>query len=142
MATVKITGLKELKKELKKLGEKKAKNIIVSALRAGASTIAKVAKANVPQDTGDLKKSIGVSKRKTSKTFVKFSVGPRVNFLTKNKGKVSSSNQGNYALNVEYGTQHQAAQPFMRNTFDQLGKNVTDAITKKIAMRITKEANS
>ena len=62
MAKVKITGLKELKKELKKLGEKKAKNIMVSGLRAGAATIAKVMKANAPQDTGDFLKSIGVSK--------------------------------------------------------------------------------
>jgi HK97 gp10 family phage protein len=141
MATVKITGLKELKKELKKLGEKKAKNIMVSGLRAGAATISKVMKSNTPQDTGDLKRSIGVTKRKTSKTFVKFSVGARPNKLLTVKGQKKVVNAGNYALNVEYGTQFQPAQPFTRNTFDQIGKNVTDSITKKIAKRIEKETN-
>ena len=140
MAT-KIEGLKELQKELKKLGEKKALNIMKSGLRAGAATIAKAMKANTPQDTGDLKKSIGVTKRKTSKTFVKFSVGARPNKLLTVKGQKKVVNAGNYAVNVEFGTQFQPAQPFTRNTFDQLGTNVTMAITKKIAKRIEKEAN-
>ncbi len=139
MSTVKIEGLEALKKELKKLGEKKAKNIMVSGLRAGASTIRKGARANTPVDTGDLKKSIGITKRKTPKTFVRFSVGPEPNKLITVKGEKKTVNQGNYALNVEYGTQFQAAQPFMRNTFDQLGRNVTEAITKQIAKRIEKE---
>ncbi len=139
MSTVKIEGLEALKKELKKLGEKKAKNIIVSALNSGAREIANKAKTNVPRDTGDLKKSIGVSKRRTPKTFVRFSVGPRPNLIVTEKKKKRTINKGNYALNVEYGTQFQQAQPFMRNTFDQLGRNVTEAITKQIAKRIAEE---
>lgn len=139
MAQVKITGLKELKKELKKLGERKAINIMKAGLRAGATAISKVMKLNVPQNTGDLKRSIGVRKRKTPKTFVKFSVGPQPNKLITQKGAKKTVNQGNYAVNVEFGTQFQEAQPFARNTFDQLGRNVTDAIAKRIAQRIEKE---
>lgn len=141
MATVKITGLKELKKDLKKLGEKKALNIMRSGLRSGAATISKAMKANTPTDSGDLKRSIGVSKRKTPKTMIKFSVGPRPNLLVTVKGEKKRINAGNYGLNVEYGTQFQEAQPFARNTFDQLGVNVTNAITKQIAKKIEKEAN-
>jgi HK97 gp10 family phage protein len=140
MAKIKINGLNELKKELKKLGEKKAKNIMVSGLRAGAVEISKTAKANAPDDTGVLRKSIGVTKRKTPKGFIKFSVSPRENVVFRAKG-IKGVVDGRYAINVEYGTQHQQAQPFMRNTFDQLGQNVTDAISRKIAKRIEKESN-
>lgn len=140
MATIKITGLKELKKDLKKLGEKKALNIMTSALRAGANEISKTAKKKVPIDSGDLKRSIGVTKRKTPKTMVRFTVSPRVNQRATVSGRKRTLNQANYALNVEYGTRFQIAQPFMRPTFDQLGQNVTNAITKKVAQRIEKEA--
>ena len=142
MATVAIKGLQELKKELKKLGEKKAKNIMVGGLRAGAAEIRRGVKGNTPVDSGDLKKSISITKRKTSKTFVKFSVGPESNKLITTKGEKRVVNQGNYALSVEYGNQFRPADPFMRNTFDQLGLSVTNAITKKIAARIQKGANS
>ncbi len=141
MATVKITGLDELKKDLKNLSENKVRNILTSSLRAGATEIAKRAKENTPKDTGDLARSIGVDKRRTPKTFIKFSVSPRINKAITSKGVRRSVNQANYALNVEYGTRFQAPQPFMRNTFDQLGENVTNAITKKMANRIEKESN-
>ena len=138
---VKITGLKQLKKDLKNLGEKKARNILVAGLRAGSADIAKQMKTYVPTDEGNLKRSIGVQRRRTPKTFIKFSVGPQVNKLVKVKGEQKTLNQADYAQNVEYGTQFQASQPYARNTFDQLGQSVADAISNKIAQRITKEAN-
>lgn len=139
---IKIDGLNELKKDLKNLSDKEVKNITTSALRAGASEISKRAKQNVPIDTGDLKKAIGVNKKNTrDKTFIKFIVSPRANQTITQKGKKRNINQSNYAVNVEYGTVFQTAQPFMRNTFDQLGQNVTNAITKKMAQRIEKASN-
>ncbi len=142
MATVKIEGLEALKKELKKLGEKKAKNIMVSGLRAGANDFKKTAKSLVPVDKGTLKKSLTVKKRKTNKNFIKFSMG----WTQQKKGAEGSIVGGKnvkhdayYAHIVEYGSIHQAAQPFIRPTFDTKKSSVTDAITKQIAKRIEKE---
>jgi HK97 gp10 family phage protein len=68
-------GLKELTKALKAFPENVQKNILTSSIRAAASTIQKEAKKNVPVKTGNLKKSIVVKKRKTTKTRIRFSIG-------------------------------------------------------------------
>jgi len=140
MSRIKITGLKELKKDLKKLSERTARNITVSALRAGATDISKQAKANVPQDEGDLRKAIGVIKRKSKKTIILFTVLPRSKTLHKLQD-VEGKKRHNYGGYVEFGNSRQAAQPYMRPTFDQLGRSVTDAIVKQMTKRIEKEAN-
>jgi len=140
MDTVKIKGLNEIKKNLKNLSEKKSKQILTAGLRAGATEISKKAKQNAPSESGELKQSIGITKRRSkNKSFIKFTVSPETKTRTRKGEKVTVS--GRYAVNVEYGTQFQAAQPFMRNTFDELGENVTNSITKKMAQRIEKEGN-
>jgi len=140
MAKIKISGLKELKKDLKKLSERTSRNITVSAIRAGATNISKLAKANVPQDEGDLRKAIGVVKRKTPKTIILFTVLPRSKTLHRLQDAEGKAHH-NYGGYVEFGNLHQTAQPYMRPTFDQLGRSVTDAIVKQMTKRIEKEAN-
>lgn len=61
--TVKVNGLKELGKLLGELPEKLQRNVMRGALRAGAAPILREAKALVPVDQGDLKKSLRVSSR-------------------------------------------------------------------------------
>ena len=61
MADIKITGLAALQRALNELPSKIERNIVRSALRAGGREFVKAAKAAVPVDSQDLKKSIRVS---------------------------------------------------------------------------------
>lgn len=56
-----VAGLAELKKMLEELPAKVEGSVMRGALRAGSRVIADVAKANVPNDQGHLKKSIRVT---------------------------------------------------------------------------------
>jgi HK97 gp10 family phage protein len=60
---INITGGEALAKALKELPTKIERNIMRSAMRKGARVIANEAKANVPVDDGDLKRSIRVTTR-------------------------------------------------------------------------------
>jgi HK97 gp10 family phage protein len=64
-----ISGLAELDALLKQLPAKIEANIMRGALRAGQSVIMAEAKARVPVDQGDLKKSIRITQRGKSKKF-------------------------------------------------------------------------
>lgn len=158
MAKIKIEGLSELKKELKNLSDREAKNITNSALRAGASTINKSVKSNVPTDSGNLKKFIKVKKRRSrNKNEIRFSISPqikKIDFKTI-QGGVSSGYRAKldalrrqkdagawYFYFLEFGTKHQKAQPMFRPAFDSTNKSVTDDITRKMAQRIEKISNS
>ena len=99
---------KQLMSALKELPKNIQKNVMVGATRAGAVAIAEEAKLRVPVDTGDLKKSIGVTRRKGDVNIVRFSISPR-------KGKGLG---GWYAHFVEFGTSKQPAQPFMRPAYE------------------------
>lgn len=140
MPKIKIEGLKDLKKNLKKMSERTARNITVSALRSGATVMSKQAKSLVPQEEGDLKKSIGVLKRKTPKHIIMFSVTPRSKTIHKSQS-AKGEKRYNYASHIEFGSRNQQAQPYMRPTFDSSGQNVTNAIVNQMAKRIAKEAN-
>ena len=63
MATTKINikGMAELSKLLKELPEKVQRNVVRSALRAGAKPILEEAKANAPVDSGALRDSLEIA---------------------------------------------------------------------------------
>ena len=70
MATTKgISGLAELDALLKQMPANIEANIMRGALRAGQAVIMAEAKARVPADQGDLKKSIRITQRGKSKKF-------------------------------------------------------------------------
>lgn len=105
-------------------------NVLVGAIRAGAKPLVDAAKANVPVDTANLKKSIGINRKKTKdKSQVWFTVSPR-------KG---GKNDGFYGHMVEFGTSKMAAQPFMRPAFESQDQQSIEATKKYMASRIDKE---
>ncbi|WP_345969639.1 HK97-gp10 family putative phage morphogenesis protein [Sulfurimonas sp. HSL1-6] len=123
-------GLKELSRALKQFPPNVQKNIMVGAVRAGASLLAKEEKKNLKphDDTAQTRKSVGIVRRKSdNKNIVKFSVGPR-----KSKG-------GWKAHFLEYGTSKMAAIPFARPAFENKGPETIDAVKKYAAKRIPKE---
>ena len=130
MITSNTKGVEKLLKSLKQFPQNIQKNIINGAIRAGAKVIADEVKKNTPTDTGNLKKSIGIIKRRSKdKTKVRFSVTPR-------KG---GKNDGFYGHMIEFGTSKMAAQPFMRPAFESQDNQSIEAAKEYLAKRIDKE---
>lgn len=128
MSDIEISGIDEILKKLKVLPDRVQKNVVTGAIRAGASSISKEAKTLVPKDSGTLKKSIGVVKRRSkNKNIISFSVAP----LKKKDGW--------YAHFLEFGTIKMPAHPFMRPAFEKKGNETIEEAKKYMIKRIDKE---
>ncbi|MGP1675928.1 MAG: HK97-gp10 family putative phage morphogenesis protein [Burkholderiales bacterium] len=142
-----IKGLSDLNKFLQDLPVKLEKNILRSALRAGAKVMQTQAKANVPVQSGDLKKSIKIGTRarggrvtasvKTKLWYAKWvEYGTRAhNIAAKKNGWLSF--MGIFAKEV----MHPGAKPhpFLRPALDATASAAVIAVGEKIKSRLTKE---
>lgn len=127
---VEVAGMDELLRNLKTLPEKVQKRVLVGGVRAAAKPVLNEAKRLVPKDTGNLKKSIGVTKLRTKKkSLVWFQVSTRKN------GKYD----GWYGRFIEVGTAKMPAHPFMRPAFEKEGENAIIALKEYVAKRLDKE---
>lgn len=125
---IEVKGVEETIRNLREFPERIQKNIMAGAIRAGCKPIVESAKKNVTVDSGNLKRSIGIVKRKTkNKKTMKFSVTPR------RGGK----NDGYYAHMVEFGTSKMSAKPFMRPALENANKCI-DETKKYMEKRIDK----
>jgi len=134
MSSSEPKGLKELTKALKKFPDNIQKNVMVGAIRAGAKPIIKRAKELVPVESGLLKKSIRVRKRRVPKgsTEIKFSVHAG--------GEVKSfGTRAYHAHLIEFGTSKMSPKPFMRPAFEQEGENSISYVKEYMKKRIPKE---
>ena len=119
----------DLLRQLNKLPEKMQNRIIKGAVRASAKPIVQEAKRLVPVRTGNLKKSIGVSSRRGSKTVVRVSVSPR------RGGK----HDGYYGMWIEFGTKKMQPHPFLRPAFERKGADTIKFFKEYLKKRIDKE---
>jgi HK97 gp10 family phage protein len=153
--TTHVKGLAELQKFLDALPKKVEKNIMRSALRAGAMVIMEQAKANVPVKTGALRDSLRVS------TGYK---NGKVTATVKAGGKTKRGGDAFYAHMVEFGTSAHniaakaggwlsfmnvfakevahpgaRAKPFLRPAMDARAQDALVAVGEQIKKRLTKE---
>lgn len=144
-----MRALDQLPKELQKSAEK-------AVLRAGGKPILKAAKSKVPVDTGNLKKSLGISVHANRSGWISARVGPRKGFKSKNKtgrsrvratkGKRSTWQEGKLAdaqeisWYVETGTPTAAAQPFIRPAIDSAAGEVLSAMAGGLDKHLTRVA--
>jgi HK97 gp10 family phage protein len=92
------------------------KRVASAAVRAASRPVVNAARAAVPRDTGQLRKSIGV-KVKRYKGAVWAGIGPRSGFkITASDGRPRNPTQ--YAHLIERGTRKQRARPFLRPAID------------------------
>ncbi|MYM37259.1 hypothetical protein GTP38_23310 [Duganella sp. FT94W] len=148
-----IVGGRQLNELLKTLAPKVERNILRSALRAGAKVYLQSADEKIPVDQGDLRESLRIS-TKAKRGVV--SAGVKV-----------GNKKAWYASLVEYGTKphkikaknaralsvggvavaavdHPGAKasPFMRPAADESHQAATDAVAQQIRRRLTKEGLS
>ena len=155
-----ITGLNGTLNAMKMLPKEIQEKILKSAVRQSATDIAKVAKSYVPKDTGILRKSIGIQKRKSKdKNILRFSIAPRTKMIHKYQDKLQAkriadgtvrkkpgerkrSHRFNYAAQVEFGSSKNIPVGYMRKAYQLEGlksiENIRKALKKKIGKAIQK----
>lgn len=127
---IKVDGLKELGRSLNKLGRSLRGKIVRKALKESGKPILAAAKANVPVDTGLLKKQLKIKMMKAKGGRLGVKVGTQAK-IKKNKetGERTKENAAQHAWIVEHGTAPRftedgkstgtmPAQPFLRPAFD------------------------
>jgi HK97 gp10 family phage protein len=131
--------MQDMLKELQKLPGKVQKRVVNGAVRASAKPIIQEARNLAPVQTGNLRKSIGVTKRRQKGTIVEYDVSPR------ERGKYN----GFYGLFVEFGhpikdkkgkvVGHAAPHPFLRPAFEAKNEESIEAFKKYMRQRFDKE---
>ena len=137
--------MEDVLKKLKALPEKIQKNVMVGAIRASAKPIVKEAKRLVPSESGTLKKSIAVVRRRSKlKHIVQFSIVPRSKVIKKHQ-IAKGLKPYDYAWKIEFGNSvdwgnaKNTPIPFMRPAYEKEGENTIKAAKEYMIKRIDKE---
>ena len=108
-----ITGSEQLRRNLQRLAGNERRQAQRDGLEAGARVVETHAKLICPVDTGYLRNSIQVD----SVTETEATIAPHTD----------------YAEPVEFGTERQAAQPYMRPAIDEHESEILDAVERTVA---------
>jgi len=159
--SINLLGEKQLLRKLDRLSDKIGRRVLAKAMRAASRPVIKAARANVPTDSGNLKKSLGVRLKfyRGSGTEVAI-VGPRIrgqrtttikSGANAGKERVTKGLYGRHGHLVEFGTQARytktgkftgimPANPFMRRAWDSMHKAAERAGIDKLKKEVEKEA--
>jgi len=139
----------QVQNALEKLPGVLQEKVVVGATRAAAKVVADEAKARVPEDTGLLKKSIGVAKAKKKDTpdgVVRFYVVPKSKLTILEKHmvgetefKIKGKGRAFHAHFVEFGTVNMPAQPFLRPAMEATKDETVKAFQNYAIKRVDKE---
>ena len=121
-----VTG--NLVKQLGRLSEALRKEVLKEAMKAGAEVIADGARARVPTDTGELRRSIRTTSRASKRTAA--------------ASVVVGRKRTDYALATEYGTQTRSPRPFLRPAFDARKAMAVEEIRRKLKAAIMRVART
>lgn len=141
--TINLQGFRELEREFAKL-EKLAtrRSVARRALKKAAQPMADLAASMAPSDDGDLKASIAVSTKLSSRQ-----AGVHRRMFRNDRASVEmfvGAGPLAQADKQEFGTVHHAPQPFMRPAFDQdhmnLLRRLGDEMAKEIEKAVTRAA--
>lgn len=147
MADVHVKGLRELQAFLDTLPAKIEKNIMRTAMRAGAKVVKDAAVQNVPVKSGALRKSLKVSTKARGATvsasvrtrvfhahFIEFGTAAHV-ISGKNGGWLRFG--GGFAKSVYHPGAK--ARPFLRPALDTQAQAALVAVGEKVKVRLTKQ---
>jgi HK97 gp10 family phage protein len=144
--SVHIKGLDALNKFLQELPVKVEKNIMRSALRAGAKVIQAQAIANVPVKSGELRDSIKIGTRArggrvTASVRTKLFYARYVEFGTAAHNIAAKSGWLSFGGIFAKSVQHPGAKrhPFLRPALDATASAAVIAVGEQVKKRLTKE---
>jgi HK97 gp10 family phage protein len=149
MATVTLSGFRELDRALSELPKATARNVLRRVGKAALQPMADAAAAKAPVDEGNLRISVVVSEKRTRRagggTKAGFVAGKGFRRDPKTSvdlamGPGSGLGVLPYATFAEFGRQNQAADPFMRPAFDAGAQGVIDRIGESLGQEIDKAA--
>jgi HK97 gp10 family phage protein len=145
-----IKGGAELQKFLTELPVKVERNIMRSALRAGAKPIAEDIKANAPEDEGDTKRSVRVSTRsRRGVVTASVKVGDKkawyvhlLEFTGAVPHRIAAKGGGflKFAGGLYKAVNHPGmkAKPFIRPALDNRANDAIQAVGNQVRKRLTK----
>jgi len=153
-ATVKVRGLRELERAIRKLPRLMGKRVLTKALRAGALPMAAAMKQRAPVESGRLRRSIvsrasasiqsgtvaikiGPSKAAWYAHFVEFGTATH-NIRSKLLGPRLKLRDGRIVRKVSHPGA--AAQPFMRPAFDETKTLAANIIKQQLVTEVEKAA--
>ncbi len=136
-----LVGAEAIEDLLKQLPPNVARNVTNQSLRAGAGVIANAARANIRAngsiDSGLLLKRIAVeTQRRPNQGQAEVIVGVKGGtaiVVRKGKTKPMRATPRRYAHLVEFGTEHSAAEPFMRPAVDGSGSKALAKVVEAAA---------
>jgi HK97 gp10 family phage protein len=145
---IKVTGLKEVDAELKKLGSKEGTKVLRRAMLIATAPIVKQAQANAPKRSGALAESIGsrfgVGREEGLRSSILPPLGGRFTVviapLRKSRVAVALYNlvYGRrrpdiyHGHLVEFGTRHSRAQPFLKPALDAKAPQAVHSLASEI----------
>ena len=146
-STIKVTGLKELEKNLlalqKEYGGKAAPQAMRPAVKAAITPLKTSVMQDTPVDEGALRDSTAVKIGKPTK---KMSHGGHYNNSTILAGRVgwfwSSPSLWNQSLAVEFGTKNQPAQHVLEGVFDREASGMLKRFKDTLGPAIEKKATA
>lgn len=140
-----IKGLADLKRNLRQVGKSLHNFVISEALKEGSKTIQKAAKANAGKDTGILKRSIRVYKRRgDSPSQVYFAVFAGASVSDKKRRaryRLKSNTEKAdpyYARFHQMGTRYTSANPFMTKALQDNAQAAIDVIADVVRREVMK----
>lgn len=159
---IEVSGLSDIQSALRDLGEPKAIRVALrAALRKAARPMLDAAKARVPIDKGDLKRSVKMAAAKGEKVdspefgiVIGIDINEQPAMIVPRKTRSSRGRGGTYrdpgvagvAPMTEFGTPSQAAEPFLRPAFDAEGEatirrfgQVAGQEIERVAARLAKK---
>lgn len=139
---VQLTGAREAIARLRAIANPKTQErVLKKAVRAGARIIEKDAEKRAPYLYGLLRKAMAVRVRVyRGGEFVMAIIGPEMGHRVILNGKPVDPVR--YAHLQEYGTQHSAANPFLRPALDSKGAAAAEKMRTIIEAELSKEMSS
>jgi HK97 gp10 family phage protein len=142
MATVQVSGLRELGLQMRALGADMAGKVARQATAAGAGVVRKAARQNAPKDTGNLQAAIVMKRERQTRLTEEYVVAVRKgktrDAKAAKRGEGRLGKDAYYARFAEFGTVKAPAQPFMRPALEDNVQAATDAIARRLKQRIDK----
>lgn len=134
VASLTITGTKQLERKLKQLEPKVAKKVIRQSLRAGAKIIHTAAKAEAPKRTGVLRKSLKVRAARRNRR------GTYAVMVTSGEAGNMFTGKAFYGAFIHWGTKFITSNPFIKRVYAQKEQEARSVVLKSMAEGIEREA--